>query len=116
MNGRESSNSNRPWDSLELLPRRKEAVPLLEELGFLQLLETLAKVAARPVPHTVHNWLVQRAMQDGNLQTLELIQGFFDETMIQDRIKQLQHQAADATKPRSTRPDMGQNPFSPIPD
>lgn len=86
-----NSNSNfnsRPWDKVDLLNRRKEVVPLLEELGFLALLETLVAEAHRPVNPTATNWLVQRAMQDGGLEAVEYIRQFFDETAIQARIQQ----------------------------
>lgn len=111
-----SSNSNsKPWDNLELLNRRKEAVPLLDELGFLALLETLAEGAVVPVsPHAV-NWSVQRAMQDGSLIAINAIKTFFDETTIQYRIQQ---KLEDEAKPKPNHRDLSPylkpvNPYAP---
>lgn len=109
------NNSNsRPWDRMDLLGRRKEVVPLLEELGFLALLEMLVVEAQVPVLPTATNWLVQRAMQDGSLVALKAIQSFFDEPLIQQRIEQLieQEKQVKPTEPRVSPYSKPINPYS----
>lgn len=74
------------WDRLEALEAKLRLLDSLEEVGFPAFLETLAEAAVQPVPPTHSNWLVQRAMLDGQLATVRVVQEFFDQEQVRARL------------------------------